>query len=166
MCRHVVWTFLSMHDPGTVFRNDPPEEFDEVALHLLVGILLYEDRCRGVLAEKREQARPDTAPFHESLGLVGEFIEPLPLRRHREPLLLLLHDWIRLFRFENLDLVLEPCKLRSAERPQRNLARECCGGTRPDRDRRSENLICRLKARRDIHHAPIGGVIALCGEPP
>src|SRR5829696_7469793 len=85
MRRHVVWSFVSMDDPRAAFRNDPPEKFHKVALHLFIGILLYEERRRSVPAEQREQARPHTAHFDESFGFGGEFIEPLPLRCNREP---------------------------------------------------------------------------------
>ena len=46
---HVIRTFNRVPEPGRVFRYEPFKEFREVALHIRIGVLLYDQTptCAG-----------------------------------------------------------------------------------------------------------------------
>src|SRR4051812_35891850 len=72
MGRYVVGAFVVML-VGPVLRSDPREIGFEVAPRGWRGVLLDEERCRGVTAKQRQQAFADAAFGNEFTRCIGKF---------------------------------------------------------------------------------------------
>ena len=80
--RHVVGAFAAVdeiaHRRIVGRRHQPPEEGVEVAPHVRIGIFLDQQRAGCVPHEHRQQPDLDARAADEGLGLVREFVKPLP----------------------------------------------------------------------------------------
>ena len=57
--RHVVRAFLGVPVVAQVLRHDAPEELVEIVQHVRIGVLLDQERCRGVVQVEGQQALRD-----------------------------------------------------------------------------------------------------------
>ena len=82
MRRHVIRPFQQMRQIAHLRRirrrHQPREIGQEVALHVWIGVLLDQQRGRGVPHKERQQPIP--LPGKPSGHIIGEFVERLPAR--------------------------------------------------------------------------------------
>lgn len=72
---HVVRAFARVPKQRIAVRHEALKKSFEIALHFGIGVLLNEQRSRGVLHKKREQASGDFRFLHEVTRRVGKLVE-------------------------------------------------------------------------------------------
>ena len=74
--RHVVRAFAGVLEERVAIRHEAFEETFEIGAHIRVGILLNQERGRGVLQMQREQAVRKILPREPGFDFRGEVIQP------------------------------------------------------------------------------------------
>src|ERR1700677_842411 len=88
---HVVRSFRVMNAKAAPLRHELFEESLEVRAHVRVGILLDEERSRGVAAEQREKPGRDRLRAHPFLDRPGDLDQSFAAGRDEQAMLRLAH---------------------------------------------------------------------------
>jgi hypothetical protein len=95
--RHVIFTFGRMLENAIAVWHETREEALEIAPHFRVGVLLDDERSRGVLHVQRRLPDLKFGLREKRADLIGEFVETAPARCNRDLVLGLAQHWKAIF---------------------------------------------------------------------
>lgn len=93
---HIVAAFGGVPEPGRALRDQPLEKFAEVALHIRIGVLLNDERCRRVLDKNRTKPGLYVLSADPFSDLVRDFVQALGSGSNLQVALGLLHSTVTL----------------------------------------------------------------------